>query len=91
MLLIFPQGQIQSMHTDRVKFEAGLGYLLKHIDGEVNIVFNVNLVDYFSDKTPGLSIYFKAFTSNQFDHIQTIERQYNQFYTWCKNNQNRKI
>lgn len=90
MLLIFPQGEIQSMHTERIKFESGLRYLLKHIKNEVNIVFNVNLVDYFSERKPRLSIYFKVSLSDQFTNKQALEEEYNAFYTECKNKQNLK-
>lgn len=90
MLLIFPQGEIQSMHTERIKFESGLGYLLKQLENEVNIVFNVNLVDYFSEKKPTLNSYFKVLPSSQFPDVQTIENEYNSFYTVCRNRQNDK-
>lgn len=90
MLLIFPQGEIQSMHTERIKFESGLRYLLKHIENDVNIVFNVNLVDYFSEKKPKLNIYFKVLLSTQFADKQNIEEKYNAFYAECRNKQNVK-
>lgn len=90
MLLIFPQGEIQSMHTEQIKFESGLRYLLKHIENDVNIVFNVNLADYFSEKKPKLNIYFKVLSSSHFTEIQHIEKEYNAFYTECRNNQNVK-
>lgn len=90
MLLIFPQGEIQSMHTEQIKFESGLGYLLKHVENDVNIVLNVNLVDYFSEKKPKLNIYFKVLLLNSFTDMQTIEKEYNEFYTWCKARQNGK-
>lgn len=88
MLLIFPQGEIQSMHTEWIKFESGLRYLLKHIENDVNVVFNVNLIDYFSEKRPALNIYFKASLSTRFLDMQTLEKEYNAFYTECKNKQN---
>lgn len=88
MLLIFPQGEIQSMHTEQIEFESGLRYLLKHIENDVNIIFNVNLVDYFSEKRPKLNIYFKVSLSTQFVDMQILEKEYNKFYTECRNKQN---
>lgn len=90
MLLIFPQGEIQSMHMPQIKFESGLRYLLRHIENDINIVLNVNLVDYFSEKRAKLNIYFKVLSSNQFTGKQTIEKEYNEFYAECRNRQNTK-
>lgn len=90
MLLMFPQGEVQSMHIERIKFESGLRYLLKHIENEINIVLNVNLVDYFSEKKPTMNIYFKVLSSNLFPDTQTIEKEYNEFYAECRNRQNDK-
>lgn len=88
MLLIFPQGEIQSMHTERIQFESGLGYLLKHIENDINIVFNVNLVDYFSGKRPTLNSYFKVSSLAQSVDMQILEKEYNTFYLACKKKQN---
>lgn len=90
LLLIFPQGEIQSMHTESIKFGSGPGFLLKELGSRVNIVFNVNLVDYFSKRKPAMSIYFKALSSDLFVDTPTLEKQYNQFYTRCIEQQNLK-
>ena len=59
LLLIFPQGEIQSLYTDNFIFGTGLNYLLKNRKTDFQLIFNINLVDYFSESKPTLTIYFK--------------------------------
>ena len=89
IMLLFPQGELQSMHTDYFAFEAGLDYILKKRKNEIDIIFNVNLVDYFSFKKPGLSIYFKRYLLKNND-LKQIEIDFNTYATECKLQQLRK-
>lgn len=88
MLLIFPQGEIQSMHRSYIPFQSGLRYLLNRIETPYSIVMNVNLVDYASEKKPRLTVYFDTYDSSggkpAFD---LLEKGYNEFYTACKAHQ----
>ena len=59
MVLIFPQGKIQSAHTEYFHFGSGTDYLLKCLRNPIQILFNVNLTDYYSRRRPALNIYFK--------------------------------
>ncbi|HCO66686.1 MAG TPA: glycerol acyltransferase [Dysgonomonas sp.] len=89
LVLIFPQGKIESIHTPYIQFEKGLDYLLKHLKNEVQLVFNINLVDYFSQKKPSLNIYYKTYSlSSPFD-LADIERDFNIYLDECKSLQNR--
>lgn len=83
MLLIFPQGRIESMHTRRVKFEAGIGYLTERIANPYGIVLNVNLPDYFSRKKPVLNVWYRYVRPDEFDGPDTLEKLYNDFYDEC--------
>lgn len=76
MVLIFPQGKIQSSYQKYIKFEKGIEWVLKRTKN-IQIVEVVNLVDYFSKPKPTLYIYIKEFCS---DNIQNIEKSYNEFY-----------
>lgn len=87
LLLIFPQGEIQSSHTDYLFFESGLEYLLKHTENHIQLIFNINLTDYFSDKKPALTIYLKKYVPETPINLQTIEADFNQFVTACKQQQ----
>jgi 1-acyl-sn-glycerol-3-phosphate acyltransferase len=63
MVLIFPQGEIQSLYNARIKFEKGIGYILKK-DPECDIWFNINLINFYSRKKPTLNIYLKQFKTH---------------------------
>ncbi|MEI8085437.1 MAG: lysophospholipid acyltransferase family protein [Paludibacter sp.] len=84
LLLMFPQGEIQSLYTDNYIFENGLGYLLKNRKTDIQLIFNINLVDYFSESKPTLTIYFKEFIYDCNTNFKDIELDFNKFTSDCK-------
>jgi 1-acyl-sn-glycerol-3-phosphate acyltransferase len=84
LLLLFPQGEIQSLYTDEFKFETGLQYILSNKKTDIQLIFNINLIDYFSDKRPSLTIYFKKYELTKSDKLQDIEADFNHFAQACK-------
>lgn len=87
MLLIFPQGEIQSMHRNGLQFESGLDYLLKRIDCDYRILLNINLPDYGSGKKPYLNGYFCLLNGREYPRLETLEREADRFYAACKTRQ----
>lgn len=87
MLLIFPQGEIQTLYTHDFVFEKGVEYILKKLDEEVQVIFNVNLVDYFSFKKPSLNIYFRQYMPADKIDIKTIQQDFTYFAHQCIKNQ----
>ncbi len=61
MVLIFPQGEIQSLYIPSIQFEQGIDHILKKAKGKVQVLFLVNRVDYFSNTKPSLFIYFQEY------------------------------
>lgn len=86
-VLLFPQGRIESMHAERIRFESGLGYLLKHARSDFRIGFNANLADYFSFRRPALDIWFESRSRSEFRTTAEIETAYNTFYRACARSQ----
>ncbi len=86
MVLIFPQGEIQTMHNQNLVFEKGLEHILKNKEGKVQIVFLANLVDYFSSPKPGIYFYIQEYKELVFDS-ETLQNQYNVFYSRSIENQ----
>lgn len=82
-VLLFPQGRIESMHTERIRFESGLGYLLKHARSDFRIGFNANFADYFSFRRPSLDIWFESRPRDAFRTVAEAEAAYNTFYRAC--------
>ena len=85
IVLLFPQGEIQSMHLQEYTFEKGIEKILQKTKVEIQIVFLANMVDYFSNAKPVLYSYFKEFTGEK--RGNELQNQYNRFYEECVENQ----
>jgi len=79
MVLIFPQGKIQSINNQEIKFEKGIDRILKKTNKKVQLIFMVNLVDYFSNKKPSINMYIKEFEFENFDFGE-MQNSYNIFF-----------
>lgn len=84
MVLLFPQGGIESMHRDEFRFQPGVGRLLQRIGSECSIVLNVNLTDYGSGRRPALNCYFRTCRSSDFPTAEALAREGDRFYKACK-------
>ena len=79
MVLLFPQGKIETIYTTSFKFESGVERILASTVGQVQILFAANLINYFSDPKPGLYIYIAEFVGDRFDSL-SLQEAYNLFY-----------
>src|SRR5690606_20289595 len=83
MLGIFPQGEVFSMHLNRIHFESGLGKILKKSnDVPFQTVFGVVLLDYLDGFKPHARVYLEEYTGER--DIREMEIAYNEFYRRCK-------
>ncbi len=82
IVIIFPQGEIQSLYNSSINFDKGLEFILKKLTGEVHIIFLASLVDYFSGQKPGLYMYFSEYSEKDL-HVSVIEKEYGLFYARC--------
>ena len=82
LVLMFPQGRIESMHNHTIRFERGIEHVLKKAAGKVQIIFLVNLVDYFSNQKPGLYMYLREYDGTDFSS-ETLQEKYNSFHEEC--------
>lgn len=87
LVLLFPQGKIQSIHTPEFRFQKGVEYLLKHTSEQVQLIFNVNLIDYFSEKHPSLSVYYQKYETAGPSTLHDIEDAFNAYAQACKQQQ----
>lgn len=88
LVLIFPQGKINSIHNQRIVFEKGVEHILKRAKKEVKIVFLTILTDYFSSEKPGLYFYVEEYKAEN-TSTQALEEAYNAFYNQCTIKQNK--
>ena len=61
MVLLFPQGKIESIYKTSFQFESGIGRIVEKADCRIHILFMATLIDYFSNKKPGLYIYVSEY------------------------------
>lgn len=85
LVLLFPQGEIQSMHLPEYKFEKGIEKILQKTKAGIQIVFLANIVDYFSNAKPVLYSYFKEYSGEK--NGIDLQNDYNSFYEDCVENQ----
>jgi 1-acyl-sn-glycerol-3-phosphate acyltransferase len=83
ILLIFPQGRIQTSYIRALSFEKGVERIISGNEEHIQIIFHCALIDYFSCKKPLLNIYLKEYKSNHKVSHNNIEKAYNAFYESC--------
>jgi 1-acyl-sn-glycerol-3-phosphate acyltransferase len=81
MVLFFPQGEIESMHQQQFTFQKGIERVLKSVYSEIQVVFLVCLVDYFSNVKPEVNAYLHDFKGKY--TTAEIQKEYNSFYNNC--------
>jgi 1-acyl-sn-glycerol-3-phosphate acyltransferase len=82
LVLMFPQGEIQSVYNQQIKFGKGLERILKDNSGTIQVVLIAHLIDYFSEAKPTVYIYFRELNETVFS-LEAIEKKYNDFYSGC--------
>jgi hypothetical protein len=78
MVLLFPQGRIFSNYQSRISFEKGIQRVISEVGGKVQVLFEVNLVEYFSHARPSLYIYIEEYRDA--GKPEDIEKAYNRFF-----------
>lgn len=81
LVLLFPQGKIQSQHINCIKFQKGATSIIRR-SNNVDIMMIATFTDYFSRKKCGLWIYGQLL-----DARNNPEAAYNAFYQSAKKTQ----
>lgn len=84
LVLLFPQGKIESQMISELHFEKGIDYVLRHAEPGFDIAFTVALTDYFSNRKPTLHLFYEVVENRADNNAQDMERDYNLFYARCK-------
>ncbi|NLZ95309.1 MAG: glycerol acyltransferase [Bacteroidales bacterium] len=80
LVLMFPQGKVESIHKHSINFEKGIEKILERTNREnVQIVFLVNSIDYFINRKPILHQYIKEYSGESINYLK-IEQRYNAFF-----------
>ncbi len=83
MLLLFPQGKIQSQYTTEIVFLKGWFRILKNAATPVHVLFLANLTDYFSHRKPSVYMYLEDYPRSEGFVFDDLCNSYNLFYQRC--------
>jgi 1-acyl-sn-glycerol-3-phosphate acyltransferase len=83
LVVLYPQGEFESVYQQPVKFENGLKNIATGVQNNFQLLFYVALVDYFSNRKPFLTIYLF-----EVPHVLALtpagtESAYNAFLAEC--------
>ncbi|MCG6189192.1 1-acyl-sn-glycerol-3-phosphate acyltransferase [Maribellus maritimus] len=88
LVLLFPTGKIQSIHKNEFVFEKGMEKILQKLKNKIQVIFMVNLVDYFSNTKPSVYTFFEEY-SGKFNTLE-MQKGFNDFHKNCVNIQKQK-
>ncbi len=89
LLLLFPQGKIQSQHQFPFVFEKGWERIFSQNDNPIQVLMIANILDYQSFRKPILKQYLYSPEKTTGFNCDELEAQYNAFYKDCIKNQTR--
>lgn len=76
LLVIYPQGEINSIYQSEFIFKRGIEKIIK--EKKISLIFSANLIDYFSNPKPSVFIYLEQYQGDY--NLKDIEKAYNNFY-----------
>jgi len=90
MVVMFPQGEIRSIHDQPQRFEKGWYRIIERLEQPVQFVFYHALVDYFSHRKPSLHIYLYEYNYTE-GNAQDAEDAFNGFFNQSLEEQKRLV
>ncbi|MFC0877033.1 1-acyl-sn-glycerol-3-phosphate acyltransferase [Saccharicrinis sp. FJH2] len=85
ILFFFPEGEIRPQNQNKLHFEKGIMRIIERAPDNLQLMFVVNLTEYFSNKKPTLFSFYKSIEAKPFSDIRAMEDAYNSFLAECKN------
>ena len=68
LVAVFPQGALQSNHTEAIHIERGVDYIVKKIKGDCQIIYCSAFIEYFESLKPSVYFHFlDCGTNHDFD------------------------
>jgi hypothetical protein len=68
LVAVFPQGALESNHTDEIGIERGIDYIVKKIKGDCQIIYYSAFIEYFESLKPSVYFHFlDCGTNHDFD------------------------
>jgi 1-acyl-sn-glycerol-3-phosphate acyltransferase len=81
LVVYYPQGEFQSIYDQSIKFEKGIGKVIKRAEpGSFQMIFYAAMIDYGSAKKPKLNFYLSEFKPRKEHGPDEIEKAYIKLY-----------
>jgi len=80
LVLIFPQGKVQSGHTSTINFEKGVLQVINASKKSFQLVFSVILTDYFNKRKPEMEAYLANWQAEEYVSLQLLKSEFNKHY-----------
>ncbi|MCF8308330.1 MAG: lysophospholipid acyltransferase family protein [Bacteroidales bacterium] len=80
LVLMFPQGEIQTKYTRKFEFEKGVETILKKSQGKPQVVFSAALIEYFSYRKPRMDVYLQKLDYEIIPSTSDLQDAYNNFF-----------
>ncbi len=80
LLLMFPQGKLDSQHVNSVKFHKGIERIAARVSN-TRIIFAVCLTDYFANRKPTLTISLKEYSGPI--ELEIMQQEFNNNLQHC--------
>lgn len=90
MVFLFPQGEITSLYNTTIDFEKGIQRIIERSSPDLQVIFMVNLPDYFSDSNPSVFIYIKSYPAGYLKN-GAAESEFREFYDHALQTQKIKV
>lgn len=89
LLVLFPQGEIQSQFKEDIIFRKGWFRILKNASNPVHVLFMANRTDYLSHRKPTLYMYLESYSKTDNFVFNDLCNCYNSFHQRSLENQKR--
>lgn len=85
LVLMFPQGRIESNHKEKVTFRKGIEYLVNNSGNNFQLIYSTTLIDYLANRKATAYMYLEKLALFKGITVKELEEKYNEFYQKAKN------
>ncbi|MGB0524153.1 MAG: lysophospholipid acyltransferase family protein [Flammeovirgaceae bacterium] len=89
MVLMFPQGQIESQHVKKPTFKSGVVRIARKVKNPFQVLFCFHWIDYLSDRKPTIYTYLKDYEGPL--ELESLQNAFYRYYTHSKQEQSKLI
>ena len=80
LVLIFPQGELNSSHVSNINFEKGLNKIIAASKKQFQYLFAAVLIDYFDQRKPSVNVFLENWEAQEYTSLQVIKNAFNRHY-----------